>query len=67
MSPLDAAAHSQDVSAPDASAAEPKARAPRGKPRSWQPEVIEGRINPADIEVDDSRDALLTDFGKTTL
>lgn len=58
MSPLDAAA--QSVSSEE--------RVQRGKPQTWSPTVVEGRkVDPADIVVDRERDALLTEFGKTTL
>jgi ribonucleoside-diphosphate reductase alpha chain len=63
MSPLDAAAQQ-----PFAAGPLPDASVQRGKPRSWNPIVVEGRkVDPRDIKLDESRDALLTDFGKTTL
>jgi ribonucleoside-diphosphate reductase alpha chain len=63
MSPLDAAASSALPAGPL-----PEPRVQRGKPRAWNPRVVEGRkVDPAKIKLDDSRDALLTEFGKTTL
>ena len=67
MSPLDAAQQSIETQTlADGSASE--TRVQRGKPRAWSPQVVEGgKVDPADVIRDDSRDALLTDFGKTTL
>jgi ribonucleoside-diphosphate reductase alpha chain len=63
MSPLDAAAQ-QSFS----TSSLPDAPIQRGKPRAWNPRVVEGsKVDPARIRLDDSRDALLTEFGKTTL
>jgi ribonucleoside-diphosphate reductase alpha chain len=67
MSPADAA-HSTVESHHVASERGSPASVQRGKPRAWNPRVVEGRkVDPADITLDDSRDALLTEFGKTTL
>src|SRR5215475_8702681 len=65
MSPADAAAAS---TLPVAAGPAPESQAQRGKPRAWTPHVVEGRkVDPRDVVRDESRDALLTDFGKTTL
>jgi ribonucleoside-diphosphate reductase alpha chain len=62
MSPLDAASSALPASPP------PEPRVQRGKPRAWTPVVLDGdKVDPARIRLDDSRDSLLTDFGKTTL
>lgn len=64
MSPLDAAASAL----PRDPAAHVEPRVPRGKPRAWSPRVVEGnKVDPRRITLDESRDDLLTDFGKTTL
>jgi ribonucleoside-diphosphate reductase alpha chain len=65
MSPADAAAAS---TLPIPAGPAPESQAQRGKPRAWTPHVVEGRkVDPRAIVRDESRDALLTDFGKTTL
>ncbi len=61
MTPFDGAASPAD-------ATQSAAAKVRGKPKAWTPRVVEGsRVVAGDIVVDRTRDALLTDFGKTTL
>ena len=62
MPPVDAAANVQLTAQADQAAGEAKARGPRGKPKKAQLRVVEDSVR-----TDASRDANLTEFGKTTL